>query len=43
MENKRGVWSSTKPQVLLEVNKRGGGASGDVTPKGKQKELDVFP
>ena len=37
-----GGGGSRKPEVLLEENKEGGRGSGVVSPKGKQKELEVF-
>ena len=37
---REGDGSNLKPEFLHEENK---GGSGDVSPRGKQKELDIFP
>ena len=41
MKMRGGGGGSRKPEVLLEENE-GGRGSGVVSPKGKQKELEVF-
>ena len=38
-----GGGANWKPEILLEENKEGGRRSGDVSPKGKRKELEAFP